>query len=581
MAGITKEELTYEAGKLYLGHTHGSEAGIKTERHAITVAGSRSGKGACVIIPNLLRWPNNVLVIDPKGENAEKTWEARKEMGKAVHIIDPFKEAKVPAEMLAAFNPLADIDPTALTAGSDLKVIADGLVKRADPKHAQWDDGAVKILAGVMAYVINEAPPDKRTLTAMREVLLQGRDDLYADAQRMMESEGCDGLAKNAGLSIMTGFETEKSIEADYLNNARSHTEWIDMVAFHNVLSHSTFDLSDIKTGNASVYLVLPPQYLDTHGAFLRLFVRCAINAMAKGGSGKGEKCLFILDEFYSLGKIEAIATASGLMPSYGVQLWPFLQDLGQLITLYGKEGSETFFANADLHQFFGNTDPLTLEQISARLGVKNSAEIPFPPAPPSSAPSAFGQGLSALSMSSQKGAVRAMGAATGGLISAVTNQAQAAEQADYQNRMNIYQRLMAEHGKPRMSPDEVAMKIRKKDDVVADGMVCFVFGSEPIWLSPAPYFRDLKPQEDGSELHLVSSNIFGWKMSNEEFVWSHLGRAIMFSGIGAILGVILAAAGVFPAPMEGVGGGIVWMNIIGFVIYRLMTGQWGQFGSK
>ena len=41
---------------------------------------------------------------------------------------------------------------------------------------------------------------------------------------------------------------------------------------------------------------------------------------------------------------------------------------------------------------------------------------------------------------------------------------------------------------------------IRKKVDVVADHMICFVFGREPLLLKPAPYFRPLDaPETKGS----------------------------------------------------------------------------------
>lgn len=56
-------------------------------------------------------------------------------------------------------------------------------------------------------------------------------------------------------------------------------------------------------------------------------------------------------------------------MRGYGLQLWPILQALGQLQTLYGCEGADTFFGNADVHSFFGNTDQLTLGYISRAIG--------------------------------------------------------------------------------------------------------------------------------------------------------------------------------------------------------------------
>lgn len=501
MVFASSKHLTFQTGDLFLGRDGRREIGIKTDRHAITIAGARSGKGACAIIPNLLRWPYNTLVIDPKGENAEKTWKERLDMGQSVYVLDPFEVAEIPNQLRAAFNPLAGIDPESLTAGSDLKVIADGLVKRSDPKHAQWDDGAVKILAGIMAFIVDDAPPENRTLTAMRDVLRQGRDDLYADAQRMIEIDGCDGLAKNAGLAIMTSIDTEKSMEADYLNAARTHTDWIDMKAIHNTLHKSTFDLSELKTGAASVYLVLPPQYLDTHAAFLRLFVRCAINAMAAGGSGKGKECLFILDEFFSLGKIDTIEKTAGSMPSYGVHLWPFLQDLGQLITTYGREGAETFFANADLHQFFGNADPLTLDHISTRFGAKTVDEVALPNAPsaPISSGASMGRGISALGGFSKNTSTRMSAGVLGGILAAGEGAVSGTRNASYQNQMQDYQhemqRAMSEVGTMRLPPDKVAKLVQKSGGPTVDRMINFVAGIGPVLSQAAPYFVNV-PEE-------------------------------------------------------------------------------------
>lgn len=54
--------------KLLLGTLDGKLIGLEDGRHMITVAGSRSGKGVSMIIPNLLFYQGSMLVIDPKGE---------------------------------------------------------------------------------------------------------------------------------------------------------------------------------------------------------------------------------------------------------------------------------------------------------------------------------------------------------------------------------------------------------------------------------------------------------------------------------------------------------------------------------
>lgn len=455
------ENYPYAQGRVFLGLAQSGEVGIDLERHAITVAGSRSGKGACAIIPNLLRWPHSTLVIDPKGENAQATWEQRQELGGAVHILDPFQTTDIPDSLKAAFNPLAAVDPDSLTAREDVEVIADGLVKRSDPKHAQWDDGSAAILAGLAAFVISEAPDDKKTLRTVRDMLLQTRDDIYEDAQRMMACEGCGGLAKAAGIAIMTAIESEKGMEKEFLEGARRHSKWLDSPAMSAVLGQSTFDLADLKTKPTSVYIVLPPQYLETHAPFMRLFVRCAINVMAAGGSGRGEKCLFILDEFFSLGRIDEISKAAGLMPSYGVHLWPFIQDLNQLKNLYPNGLWETFFGNADAASFFGNSDTTSTEYISKRIGNITPQELNISP------PDAITDAIPSFSMHNE-------------LL-----------QADYTDAMNDYNNRTKEIGRPRLPPEMVATIVGKKDgDAVAKSMIVFAKGGDVLHLQPAPYFE-------------------------------------------------------------------------------------------
>jgi type IV secretion system protein VirD4 len=65
---------------------------------------------------------------------------------------------------------------------------------------------------------------------------------------------------------------------------------------------------------------------------------------------------------------MQTIENAAGQIAGFGVKLWPILQDLGQLKTLY-KDRWETFMGNAGVLQFFGNNDLTTLKWISERLG--------------------------------------------------------------------------------------------------------------------------------------------------------------------------------------------------------------------
>lgn len=363
--GFLTEKYPYREGAFYLGkNRNGQDVGYLSERHAITIAGAGSGKGATVIIPNLKRWPHNALVIDPKGEAAEQTWRDREAMGQAVHVLDPFDVADVPEHLKARFNPLDAIDLKSKTAREDIKVLADGLVMRHDPRSAHWDDGALDVLAGFMALAVTSDDPAKRTLPAMRQLFDPA--NLNDSIDRMENRVGVGNLMKAAAGKLKhSGTEA-----THFISGATSNTSWLDSEAIADTIQGSTFQLSDLKEKPCTVFLVLPAHLISEHGRFLRLFVRAALDAMAKGGTKGGRRCLFLLDEFYSLGYIDEIAKAAGLMRGYGVQLWPILQDLGQLVKLYDQEGAETFFGNSDVHQFFGNSDGMTLEYIARQIGV-------------------------------------------------------------------------------------------------------------------------------------------------------------------------------------------------------------------
>lgn len=55
--------------------------GIRDDRHLLTIASSRTGKGVSLLVPNLLLYDGSVIVIDPKGELARVTARARREKG--------------------------------------------------------------------------------------------------------------------------------------------------------------------------------------------------------------------------------------------------------------------------------------------------------------------------------------------------------------------------------------------------------------------------------------------------------------------------------------------------------------------
>jgi type IV secretion system protein VirD4 len=330
--------------------------------HVTTLARARGGKGASVIIPNLLVWPGSAVVIDVKGTNAATTARRRREMGQQVYIVDPFL---VLGKESDGFNPLADIDINAREVHEDIGLIADALVVRSPPPtDPHWDETSMKLLKGMTAHGCSTV--DDATLPMVRRMLgLQGAE--WTELWEQMAGNDAASLAREAAAHMARSIGTDEM--AAVLSTMDRHTHWLSSPSIADVLNKSTFSFAELKQRPTTIYLVLPPHYLDEHSRFLRLFINLAVRQMSKGGKSP-IPVLMVLDEFLSLGYMAEIERAFTLLASYNLVLWPFVQDLGRLRDLY-KNSVNSLLGNSRAVQVFGVDDPETLAFVSERLGLR------------------------------------------------------------------------------------------------------------------------------------------------------------------------------------------------------------------
>ncbi|NCC27565.1 MAG: type IV secretory system conjugative DNA transfer family protein [Gammaproteobacteria bacterium] len=379
------EEIAARAA-LFLGQApDGRFVGHADDRHCLTVAGSRAGKGTGLIIPNLLLYPGSILCLDPKGENARLTAERRRRMGQAVYVLDPFG---VSGENCAAYNPLGDLEPESDTLIDDAAVIADCMISDRSARDPHWNETARELMKGLILHVKLDRPfEDQQTLIEMRRIL---RDPMLLGTalQQMTEPAGVsDAHAVMAAVAAAYLGKPDRERES-VLSTARRHTEFLDSPGLERVLGApeggqqvlgSLRRLRDAYRSPegrpVTVYLCLPATRMTTHARWLRLIVGLGLalfeqDAQAHPASLRSGRpqVLFLLDEFASLEHMPALSLAAGLMAGYGLKLWPFLQDLSQIKTHY-QSSWETFIGNAGAHLFFGNTDTTTLNYVSERLG--------------------------------------------------------------------------------------------------------------------------------------------------------------------------------------------------------------------
>ena len=77
---------------ILIGRHRGKFLSLPGQLSVMLSAPTRSGKGVGVVIPNLLNWPDSVVVLDIKGENYDITAGYRAAHGQAVYAFSPFDE---------------------------------------------------------------------------------------------------------------------------------------------------------------------------------------------------------------------------------------------------------------------------------------------------------------------------------------------------------------------------------------------------------------------------------------------------------------------------------------------------------
>jgi type IV secretion system protein VirD4 len=348
-------------GDIFLGCSvwdHESYFGQQDDKGGSTFSEPRNGKGTSFIIPNLMLYKGSALVLDGKnGENFKKTAHIRRALYGNVLCIDPYGKTGAKS---ARFNPLAGLDPHSPTIIDDLAILGDALViKSGHAKEDHFADGGERLIKALIGHMISTQ--NKPNLADLRDMIMRIMSGDKALLHEMANNNACHGVIKQAAVLF-----TEDTTEVrNFISNAVKATEWLTKPTMREVLSASDFSFEDLKTKQGiSLYLVLDADTVQTNAPFLRLFVNMAIRALRKGSKPE-IPVLFLLDEFYSLGRMDQLSRNIDEIPGYGVKLWPVMHRIGQLQELY-KQNWSSFLGGTQV--YFGlNQD--TAEFVETEMG--------------------------------------------------------------------------------------------------------------------------------------------------------------------------------------------------------------------
>lgn len=368
---IKKAGLFGEKG-IIVGQMDGRYLMFEGQQHAIISAPTRSGKGVGIVIPNLLNWPESLVVLDIKQENWDITSAYRRKYGQECYLFNP---AAVDYRT-HRYNPLSYISEDPNFRIDDVQKIGNMLFPDQPGTDVIWTATPRSLFLGIVLFLL-ETPGKLVTLgQVLRETLVDG------DGAGYFAKIINDRIAEGKPLSgaCVRGLNTYISIASDntrsgIIGGFRSRLElWMNPLV-DAATSANDFDLRDVRKRRMSIYLGVTPDNLDRMAPLLNLFFQQLIdlNTRELPNQNKAIKhtCMLLMDEFTAIGKIPILSKGISYIAGYWLRMMPIIQSPAQLIEVYGKDAAQTFQTNHALQIIYPPkaSETQTARDISEWLG--------------------------------------------------------------------------------------------------------------------------------------------------------------------------------------------------------------------
>lgn len=297
------------------------------ERSLVTIAPPGSGKTQCQVLPNLVQWRGAALVLDVKGDlhPATKDWRAK-------NVGPVYRFAPLDPANSHCFNPLTYVRGDRMNVWEDSRYLAElFIVQKPGARDPFWDDRSRDLFTGIIASVCYNVPPEQRSMNTVLGIISRiGWDEFVAgliattDVASMMEE----------GHSLKQ--LQEKTLDGVLQNLKTALQAWAGE-RVRETTKRSDWNPLDLRgPGKPTIYFSLKSGEIDAFASVLRVFVGMHIRALTADLPPKpAPPILFMLDELPRLRYMAPVEEALELGRDYGIRLWMFAQNLGQLEQAY------------------------------------------------------------------------------------------------------------------------------------------------------------------------------------------------------------------------------------------------------
>jgi type IV secretion system protein VirD4 len=356
---------------LILGKYKGEYLTFSGQQFVMLAAPTRSGKGVGVVLPNLLTYPDSMVVLDLKLENYKLTSGYRAKYGQKVFLWAPFAEDGR-THGWNVFDTIVS-RPAHLRIGDVQAIGLKFYPSNVEPKTKFWNDLARNLFVGLTLYLMETGSPERPC--TLGEVFRQS-----SGMGRPIKEHIAD-LMKTKGLSSACAGALNRFLASsdDVLNSILS-TFNAPLLIFDNPVvdaatSHSSFDINNVRRERMTIYIGIQPNRLEDAALLVNLFFSQLIDlntsVLPEHDVTLKHQCTLVMDEFTAIGKVNIISTANAFIAGYNLRLLTIIQAVSQMepSLLYGKEGTRTLVVNHAAKIVYPPKDHHEAKDLSDTLG--------------------------------------------------------------------------------------------------------------------------------------------------------------------------------------------------------------------
>ncbi|QKZ07832.1 type IV secretory system conjugative DNA transfer family protein [Pseudomonas eucalypticola] len=341
-AEIKRNKLLGQHGFI-IGKWKGKFLMLAGQLGALLAAPPRSGKGVGVVQPNMLSWPDSVVLLDVRQESFRLTSGFRATFSE-VHLFNPVD----PDLRTMQWNPLDYVSDDPMLRVNDLQKI--GNMLSPDPADGDpfWPASCRTLFLGLALYVF-ETPSLPRTFGEIVRQIMFGEGETVGEHWKEIietrdQSPTPLSSACKAALYdfIFTSGNTQSSIRKTFTAKLEL---WLNPL-IDAATCRSSLDLRRMRRDKISVYIGIKPKDLDYLSLIINLFaqqiVELNMDQMPEDNPELKYQLGWIMDEFTAPGRMPVIAKAIGYLGGYNIRPFIIVQSISQLVATYGPEVAKT-----------------------------------------------------------------------------------------------------------------------------------------------------------------------------------------------------------------------------------------------